>query len=612
MEKTQDIYSYVVQQENGMTVPVMIEDNMEWRFKDHVRRTILYKNSQYAKGSNNDSAYTGQYRNTRPYIGTQLRPYKNIIRPILNLQYRAEGFDVKDIEIFVDDADNYYKSFLIKKFHTKWARENDIDDFIDDMVESYVDFGAALVKKTSDIKPEVVPLQNIAFCDQTDFLSGPFAIKHFFNPTQLRKMADKGWGNSANGATMSIEELIILGENKKQRDKTVGRMNQTPGKYLEIYEVHGDFPKAFLEGDDFETYSLQMHIIGFYTDKHDMKHGVTLFKGKQKELPFKLLLRDKIQGRALGLGGAEELFQPQIWVNYGQIRVKEMLDAAAMTIHVTDDPGFVNRNANLTDVENNQVLDIEQGKTVKQLDTFPRNAASFDNNIAGWEAHAQQMGAANDAIQGISPKSGTPFKLQELVVQQSQGLHEYRKGKIAAFLDEIYHDWLMSGFVKEVTKGQEFLTELDLDDLNEVRDKTVDNAANNMVKERIINGQLISQEEIEAFKLKSKEEFSKGGNMRFIKILKDELKDVPVSVRINIIGKQEYMQERVSKLVNVFRQILAAPQVLQDPNMAKLFNAIISSSGLDPIDFAGFSQAPQQLPQGTPQQGSPELTPPIQ
>ena len=67
--------------------------------------------------------------------------------------------------------------------------------------------------------------------------------------------------------------------------------------------------------------------------------------------------------------------------------------------------------------------------------------------------------------------------------------------------------------------------------------------------------------------------------------------------------------QSLNKLVNIFRQILAAPQVLANPAMAKLFNQIIASSGLDPLDFSGLTKAlpqPAQQPTGQPAR-SPEL-----
>ncbi len=165
-----NIYDYIIQEETAyQTVPVPIVDGYEWLMYKHIQLSTLYKNSKY-ENSGDDV------------------PFMNIIRPILNVAYRSEGFDVKDIQPFVDDEKNFYKSFLVSKFHDRWARKNSIDTFIDDLVESYVDYGGTLIKDVNNVRPEVVPLQSIAFCDQTDILKGVIAIKHMFSPDELLEM----------------------------------------------------------------------------------------------------------------------------------------------------------------------------------------------------------------------------------------------------------------------------------------------------------------------------------------------------------------------------------------------------------------------------------------
>ena len=53
---------------------------------ERIKLSTLYKYSQLATGKDD------------------WKPVKNIARPILNLQYRAEGFDVKDIKLYLDDS----------------------------------------------------------------------------------------------------------------------------------------------------------------------------------------------------------------------------------------------------------------------------------------------------------------------------------------------------------------------------------------------------------------------------------------------------------------------------------------------------------------------------
>ncbi len=569
----QDIYSFITQEESVFrTRKVPIRENYEWSMYDHITTTILYLNSKYKN--------------------SQDEPFKNIIRPILSLQHRATGFDVKDIVIYINDITKHFKSFLVRKFHEVWARKNHIDTFIDELIASYVDFGGVLIKDLNENRPEVVPLERLAFCDQTDMLSGPICEKHFYSPDQLKEMEKNNWGNDKYGATETIDNLLVKARTSKNQPSQ--KQATTPGKYIEIYELHGMFPKWWMSNENFSgeeddpenEYTRQFHIIAFYQSEKKEKKGITLFRSNEKKLSYKFQKRypSFAYGRALGIGGAEELFESQVWLNYSLIREKAMLDVGSKVIHQTADKRFANRNKT-TEMDNGEILIHEEGKPLTQINTSPINYALFERSINDWENHARQMGSANESILGEQPASGTPFKLQELITNQSQSYHEEHKGVLAIFLDEIYQDWIIPKIAKEINSGQKFLAELDLEELQTIAEQLIVNEVNKAVVEKILSGQLIYPDEIDVYKEIIRERFMKGGNKKFIELLKDEFKDAPFSVKINIVGKQEYLSKLTDKLVNVFRQIFSAPQMLDDPRMAKLFNQILESSGLNPIDF---------------------------
>ena len=577
-----DIYSLINSERENWKLPIVVQENFEWNAYEHVRVSTLYKNSRYASGKAD-------------------RPFKNIIRPFLNLQYRAEGFDVKDILLYIDNAVQYYKSVILRKFHERWAREQGLDTFIDEMVESYVDYGASLIKKVKGARPEVVPLQSLAFGDQTDLLSGPFAILHQFSPEQLREVGKlNGWEN--------IEEAITLAENvkSKERDQKV----QTPGKYIEVFEVHGTFPSSWLEDkyayneedEKYEDYIPQLHICTFYQKEGEEKKGMWLFRGTERELPFKLVLRDKVFGRCFGIGGAEELFEAQVWANYDIIRIRDLLDAASKIVFQTDDPKFANRNK-LHSMQNLEIAVIDEGKSIAQIDTQPRNMGLFERSIVDWEQHARIMGAATESILGESPTAGTPFKLQELITAESHSLHEYRKGKLAIFLDEVYMDWIVPELVKRISKGDEFLAEFDPEELDFIAEQVSQNSVSDAVKSSALRGQPLHPEAIKEVQARTRAEFMKGGHKRFVEILEGEMKDAPIAVKANIVGKQKDLAGKVDKLVNVLRFMLSTyyPNtrtfaVFNDPRMLRLFRQILESSGLDQAGFSEFQPQVQAEP----------------
>lgn len=602
MNKYKDIYAYIESEETAFENPVDI-NGWQWSFKQHVKTSFFYKHGRLLNGNDDDT------------------PVKNITRPILNLQYRAEDIDVKDIVLYVDDPQYYHLSFLVKKYHDDvFVVENDLDTFFDEIKESKIDFGGGIAKRVEGVRPEVMPLQSIAFCDQTDLLSAPIAFKHFYSPDQLKDMEELGWGKTENGATIDIDRLITLSEDKKTLDPNTGVETKTTGAYIEVYEVHGTLPNSFLDDKGEATkYTYQMQICAFYKDDKGLKTGVTLFKKKQKRGNLKLLLRDKVYSRALGFGGAEEIFENQVWTNYDTIRKKELLDAAAKVILTTDDPNLASRHpSGLKNLENLEIVERAAGTTISQIDNYPRNVALFDKAIADWENHAQRMGAATDALLGESPTAGTPFKLQDLVTAEGKGLHEYRRGKFAKWIEGVYTDWFIPDIGREITKGKKFLSELSTEDMQYVVDCVSRNEVNKFVNEKILNGELIDEEEKVAYEQKIREDFARSGNKKFLEILAGEFKSKPLRVKVNVKGKQKDLARMTDKLVNIFRQIIANPQgfmeMMKIPSMSKTFNEILEYSGLSPVDFAGLQykgagQSPPQ--QSVPSPLQPQLAEPI-
>lgn len=563
------IYDYIRQQEVAYQKPIELEPGWEWSMKEHLRRSFLYKNSQFEQENGN----------------RDLRPNKNIVLGILNVEYRTEGFDVKDIDIYVDNADEYYKSFLAKKFHNRWALEKQIDTFIDEVVESYCDYGGTLIRNSGQAKPEVVDLRTLAFCNQTDILSYPFAIKHCLSASQLREY-DK-WGTPENGATIDIESLITLCR-KDEKDE------------IEIYELHGNMPIEWLkdnsDGQESKKDVQQIQVVAFYKKEDGDEQGVTLFKKKEPKLPFKMLKRDDIKGRALGRGGIEELFESQVWTNWNEVKVTEMLNAASKMIPWTNDPTLSAKHpSGLKDMDNLEFIEVGEGKQIGIVDTYPRNLAVFNDSTMRWFDHAGRL-ASTSELMGEAPTSGTPFKLYEAQNIEGKGIHNYRRGKIATFIEEVYRDWVLPYIEREIASDHQFLTELSGDEMLSISDTLVENAVNNNVKEAVLSGQLIEKEELESFKSSVKEKFFKS-NKKFISIIADDFKNTKLSLFTNIAGKQKNLALLTDKLVNVMRQFISTPQIRQDPEMVKLLNVILESSGMSPIMF-GSGQPQIQAPQG--------------
>lgn len=568
-----NIYDFITSEEASFkTIRVPVTGSKDWNMHEHIERCTNVSNGWFHSGQNDGN-----------------RPYKDIVTPIINVARRSEGFDVKDIVPFVDSSDEFYKSFLVKKFHPQWARKNQIDSFIDEFVESSVIYDLVLVKRVNGVRPEVVPLQQIAFCDQTSILSGPLALKHQYSPSELLEFKGK-WNDNR------IEEAIVMSKYSKSVSQAGDQEAKTPGKYIEVYEVHGTFPDSWLDPEkSSETYSPQIHIVTYYASEDGKKNGITLFKGPEKKPVFKALVINNIFGRACGRSTVEMLFENQVWTNYSGIRIKELLDAAAVVLFQTEDEELGNQK--LKDLKNNTILKHGRGMPITKLDTTAPNLVGFQNYQIDLENNARVLGSASDAQLGTNPVSGTPFALQNLVVQQGQGIHEYRQGKIATFFaDQLYPDWILPSLVKQMNGGKSFSEELSMDEIQEIAQKVVSNEVEEKIKKQILEtGKVPTNAERETMKKILTEDFMSKGNRRFFEVLAGELDDVPIDVYVNITGKQKNMAQNADKLTNIIREVMRNPQAFsQIPGIAKLFNQLIEDSGLNPIDFSQIITAPAQ------------------
>lgn len=569
------IYTYIREQESDFeSDEIQVADNWYWNFRNHVQLIFHLKNGIFYTGDNNWT-----------------RAFRNIMEPILNLAYWTEDLEVKDVVFYLDDDDDRALSFLVKKYHDAiYVKEHNLDTLFDEITESDLDYGGALVQKSVK-RPEVIQLNTIAFCDQTDILGSAIGFKHHFSPSKLREMSKFGWGSKANGATISIDELCVLADDQKSANSSASQKNKVPSKTIEVYIVKGNLPDHYLnDNDDMEYYCEQTQIVAFYQGS-EKKEGVTLYRKKgDSQLMFHT--SKKVEGRALGRGVGEAILHEQIWGNFLTIHKMKMLEAGSKVPLYTDDPSYTQKNK-IQDMETLEVTVIEDGKQIRQVPTIAvANLQMFENEINALYAHAQTIGNAQDPLLGKEAPSGTTFRGQERSVAQGRGSHDRRRGQRAKFIEEIYREFIIPDIQKEITKGKKFLATLSSEELSWVADQMAENLTNKRIKDIILSGKEITTEEQDTFRQVFKQNILKKGNKQLHEILKDEFKDIGLKMGINIAGKQKDLVGLSDKILSVFQFALANPI---PQHLVKPFNDILEYGGLSPVDFATVANANQQM-----------------
>lgn len=570
----QDVFSFIKTQETAYkTQRVHLTGAKDWSMYEHIERCTNVANAWYHTGKNDST-----------------RPYDDIVTPILNVAFRTEGFNANEIVPFVDDVSKSYMSFIVKKYHPQWSRKHELDTIIDDVVETSVIYDLVLVKNINNDFPQVIDLKKIAFCDQTDVLAGPLCLRHEYSIAEMLDYKGK-WDDE------KIDLAISASVAEKKNPMAGDSVTKTPSKNIEVYELRGMLPERWMNDKaDINKYSHQLWVVCFYTDAAGTKNGIVLFKGKDKPLSktFKALKIDRIRskGRACGRSIVESLFEPVVWNNYSAIKIKQLLDSA-VNVLITDSEELGGQK--LSDLKHNTVLKQEKGAVTQRLDGTLQNLPQFTQYQERQTNNARVIGSAGDAQLGTNPVSGTPFALQQAIIQQGEGIHEYRQGKVSTFFaDQLYRDWILSMMMADLNTGKTFSEELSLDEMIEIGEQIAKNKVEEKLKEIIFNGGIVTQEMKDTLVAQEMEEFKKGGNRKFFQVVQDELKNVPMNVMVNIKGKQRAMAQNADKITNILREIISNPQAFQQKGIGKAVNQLLEESGMNPIDFSGITAQPAQ------------------
>jgi hypothetical protein len=585
------IYEFVKEQrENYRSRTIEITEGYDFSQYQTLRTIELYHNSKFETG-NKDSLL-------------REKPFYNICKFRVNVATRATDLDTKNVKVKSEKLGADDAAFLLNLKNRNWMKQSAFAVFLNKFGHVRAKYGGALVKKTEqhgDLALHIMQWRNM-ITDQVDIQAGVKIERHYYTPADLKTSPPSGWTN--------IDRAIETAKKSQQATagKSPGKQNITPGAYIEVYEVHGVLPTCYLAGtsDKYpETYgsedSYERMMVAVVLDESDKDtvNGVTLFAGIEEADPYKYLSYEEVEGRGLGVGVVEDLFEAQVWTNYSVKQKKDILDLAGKIIFQTADQNIAAKNV-LTDIESGTILTHALNAPITQVNNVPAGIGGLAQLMSDWNEQAQNVTSTYPAILGQTPPHGTAFRLQAGLVNEASALFEYRRQEAGLFIQEIYRDWILPFLVKQMRNSKEIIADLDAEELQMLSDAKAAFEALSFAKKQVLSGKLVSQQDLEAIKQAAKTHAlsaRRHGFNEFAKIFEDWAGTVDVDT----VGEQKDTQAILSWLFQLFGAIAQNPMLLQNPTMARLFNEIVETAGMSPaLQQAGQAQ---QQPEMQPGQG---------
>lgn len=574
---------------NGTTT---LSKYVEFDQYENINKIDAYLNSKHTTGKEDSKG--------------RLKPFFNIVTAAVNIWYRATNIAQSMIRIKPTKLEHFVLAFLATLHVQEWMKSNAFEQFLDDWGRTLAKYGSALVKfaeKGGDLVATVVPWNRL-ICDTIEFEGNLVIEKLELTPSQLRK---SGYDQQA------VEDLI---EARDSRESLDGQKRDNKDDYITLYELHGELPLAYLTDseNDEDTYVQQMHVVSFVSTSNSGSNSreyldFTLYKGKEKN-PYLMTHLIKEDGRTMGIGAVENLFDAQWMTNHSQKLIKDQLDLASQLIFQTADAAFVGRNI-LTDIMTGDILVHEENKPLTQLANRSHDITALQNFGAEWRVLSKDITSTPDAIRGNTMPSGTAFRQVAILNKEASSLFEVMTRNKKRALEEMLRKFVIPHIKRKMDTTEEIAATLESQDIDKLDDMFVPKEAirreNERIKREVLSGQIATNQDIAAVQQEVRGELEALGNQRFIKpssvgskTWKQVLNNLEWEADIEIRDKDVDKQLVAQNLIDIFKTMAdpAVQQFISTPNGKTIFNKILeSSSALSPLELGAMPtmQAQPQL-----------------
>jgi hypothetical protein len=340
--------------------------------------------------------------------------------------------DTKDIRVIAEDGASYYPSWFFSKELKQWMKEEGFGKLLNEIIYTLPKYGTVVLKKYGD-NISLVPLQTLRNNTVVKTLEDDIIVEEHEETITSFKSHSDIWGKEAVDRALSE---YVKGAVK-----------------IKWYEAYGSFKDD--NGKDLDKNYF------VFTDI-----GTQLLAEKLSECPYKEIHWDKLEGRWMGRGQVERLFDAQIQQNKVANMKSQSLNWTSKRIWQTRDEG-VTRNL-MTDVHNGDILRVNS--EVTPVATEDRNLSAYTEEEKRWDMLAEKLGFSYDIMSGNRAPSGTPLGSSILQTQMAGGYFELKREDIGLFLKDLIFDWIIPMFKKaKKSKHQIMTSQFSEEELNTLR-----------------------------------------------------------------------------------------------------------------------------------------------
>jgi len=401
------------------------------------------------------------------------KPFFNIVVAAANIWYRATDLDTKGFRLLPPSLKKTIQTYAAYALLQQWMRKNSWGLFLNQWGLTLARYGSAVckfVEVDGELKSSVIPWNRL-IVDPIDFYALPRIEKLYKTPAQLLNMATPGHPDYAN-YSMDVAKSLI--ESRSTRKTSGGQNQDNQSEFIEIYEVHGQLSQAVykqMKGEDYDdkdnnVFFQQMHALSF-TSNDKKFTDFTLYSGKEKKDPYLLTHLLEEDGRTLGKGAVEYLFDNQWMVNHTMKNMKDYLDLASKLLFQTSDPNFLGRNV-LTSIESGNIFIHKPNQPITQVSNTAQNIGALLSYANQWRAGGQDISATPDALRGNASPSVTSGVQVQSLQEQALSLFDMMTENKKLYANKMLREYVIPNLLKKMDTVEEVSVILNDDDIKKL------------------------------------------------------------------------------------------------------------------------------------------------
>jgi len=352
---------------------------------------------------------------------------------------------------------------------------------------------------------------------------------------------------------------------KDKIDIIIEKLRKEKKNEIDVYEIYAEMENEYIKGAGKKGYSLGMAVVC---------DDETLYIQKIKKFPYKKVDYLTIEGRALGLGIIEMLFDPQR-------RWNEMCNQKALSMKLGSKHIYQSRD---TTVASNIMTDLLDGEILKvnseitPIATEERNLGAYSQEESKLMGVIRSLANAHEIMTGENLPSRTPFRLGALMNENAGKLFEFIRENVSLFLEEMIREWVLPQFEAGIVK--EHIFELyDAKTIRLIVEKDINRRLNIAIKDYVISsGEYPTKEEVDMLK---ETLMSKHNDTEFAKIVERYL-EFPKTLSIDITGESSNRTVELESMTNFMQLLGQNPILLQDPQFRPMMEEIAGKIGINP------------------------------